>query len=152
MNKFSMRVLPVAVALSATLAFAAQAQMGGGVRDGTNSQIDSDARAHAMATVNGSTSAQTPVAAQSSSGVKGTVSRTANRVEGAMGKAADATKRTAKRTAKRAGSAVGNSVGSVAERADRGIQNALPAKSAGSASVNMQGSGNTAGQVARPPQ
>lgn len=148
MNKFSMRVLPVAVALSATLAFTAQAQMGGGVRDGTNSQIDSDARAHAMATVNGNTPAQTPVAAQSSSGVKGTVSRTANRVEGAMGKAADATKR----TAKRAGNAVGNSVGSVAERADRGIQNALPGKSAGSASVNMQGSGNTAGQVARPPQ
>ncbi|MFI5447814.1 hypothetical protein [Polaromonas sp. UC242_47] len=129
MKKLSMRFLPLVVALSATtLAFAAPAQMGGSVRDGSNTHIDSDARAHAMASVNGSTPAQTqtPVAAQNTGGAKGTMGRTVDKVEGAMGKAADATKR----GVKRAGTAVGN----VAERADRGIQNALPGKAAGSPS------------------
>ncbi|MGC1173946.1 hypothetical protein [Polaromonas sp.] len=154
MNKFSMRSIPAAAALVATLAFSAHAQVGvgvdTGVRTGVNTNIGSDVRANAGVGVNAEASSMgtatrsnssagvntdTRVGAQTSgSGVKGTVSRAANKTENAVERGARATQRGA-------GKAV-DAVGNVARRADRRIKNALPADAQGSGQVNVQGSGN----------
>lgn len=156
MNKFSMRILPAAVALTATLAFAAHAQ--DGVRIGTNSNISADVRANASAggsssgaSVNSNTNASVNNDGTVKRAVKRTgnaVQRTGNKVEGAVGNAADATRSGAYRAK--------NAVGGVAARADNAIQRNLPGNNnAGPApQVNVQGSGNVSagGGVARPPQ
>ncbi|MEO8024097.1 hypothetical protein [Polaromonas sp.] len=152
MNKFSMRSIPAAAALVVTLAFSAHAQVSvdTGVRTGVNTNIGSDVRANAGVGVNAEASSMgtatrsgssagvnsdTRVGAQTSgSGVKGTVSRAANKTENAVERGAHAAQRGA-------GKAV-NSVGNVARRADRRIKNALPANAGGSGQVNVQGSGN----------
>lgn len=157
MNKFSMRSIPALVALSATLAFAAHAQ--DGVRIGTNSNISADVRANAGsgASVNSNTTVNTNASASANSdgtvkrAVKRTgnaVQRTGNKVEGAVGNAADATRSGAYRAK--------NAVGGAAARADNAIQRNLPGNNnAGPApQVNVQGSGNVSagGGVQRPPQ
>jgi hypothetical protein len=150
MNKFSMRSLPAALALTAalaTLAVAAHAQVG--VRTGTNGNIDSDTRMKAENAAHGSSSTSASAPAQaaapaSGGGVKGALSRTGHKAENLLERGADATKR----GVKRAESAVGN----VASKADRGIQGALPANAAGKAPVNVQGTGSGAGQISPPPQ
>lgn len=159
MNKFSMRSLPVAVALTATLAFVAHAH--DGVRIGANSNISADVRANAGAGTAGTagTSVNSNTHTNASVNSDGTVTRavkrtgnavqrTGNKVEGAVGDAADATRSGAYRAK--------NAVGGVAARADNAIQRNLPGNSnAGPApQVNVQGSGNVSagGGVARPPQ
>lgn len=155
MNKFSTRSLPAAVALAATLAFAAHAQ--DGVRIGANSNISADVRANASNASNGgaSVSTNTNASVNSDSTVKraakrtgNAVQRTGNKVEGAVGDAADATRSGAYRAK--------NAVGGAAARADNAIQRNLPGNNnAGAApQVNVQGSGNVSagGGVARPPQ
>lgn len=156
-NKFSMRSISAAAALTAMLAMTAQAQVSlgtgldVGVRTGVNVNIDSDVRANALGGVHGASSADGNMAARSNNstaieassnsradarvsgngGVKGTVSRTGDRVEGAVERGASATKRTANR--------VVDSVSGVARRADRRIQGALPASARGNGQVNVQG-------------
>jgi hypothetical protein len=155
MNKFSLRVIPAAVALTATLAFAAHAQVG--VRTGTNSNISADVRANAGsgASVNTNANVNANTSANSDGTVKravkktgNAVQRTGNKVEGAVGNAADATRDGSYRAK--------NAVGGVAARADSAIQRNLPGNNnAGPApQVNVQGSGNVSagGGVARPPQ
>jgi len=151
MNKFSMRALPAAVALAATLSFAAHAQVG--VRTGTNSNIGADVRANAGsgASVNSNTNASVNTDGTVKRAAKRTgnaVQRTGNKVEGAVGNAADATRDGAYRAK--------NAVGGVAAKADNAIQRNLPGNNnAGPApQVNVQGSGNVSagGGVARPPQ
>jgi hypothetical protein len=153
MKKFALRTLPAAVAMTAVLAFSAQAQ----VHSGVNSNIDNDARVRAGvsadASVQGRSSGQATVNSTDGTvtrAVKRTgnaVKRTGNRVGDVADTAADATRD----GAYRAKGAVGN----VAEKANRGIQNNLPARNAGpSGTVNVEGSGNlsTGAGVARPPQ
>lgn len=151
MNKFSMRSLPAAMALSVTLVFAAHAQVsvgaGVGVRTGANANIDSDARANAnMGASNSSASASSNTSATVNS--DGTVKRAAKRtghaiqrtgknVQGAVGDAADATKSGVYRAK--------DAVGDVAARANRSIQNNLPANTGASGQVNVQGSGAAGG-------
>jgi hypothetical protein len=150
MNKFSMRTLPAALAVTAALAFAAHAQ----VRTGVNSNISADVRANAGsgASVNSNTSTNASV--NSDGTVKRAVKRTGNavqrtgdKVEGAVGNAADATRDGAYRAK--------NAVGGVASKADNAIQRNLPGSNNGPTSqVNVQGSGNVSagGGVQRPPQ
>lgn len=152
MTKFSTRSLPAAVALAATLAFAAHAQ--DGVRIGANSNISADVRANASnggASVNTNTNASVNSDSPVKRAAKRTgnaVQRTGNKVEGAVGDAADATRSGAYRAK--------NAVGGAAARADNAIQRNLPANNnAGAApQVNVQGSGNVSagGGVQRPPQ
>jgi hypothetical protein len=151
MNKFSMRALPAALALMATLAFNAHAQ--DGVRTGVNSNISADVRANAGtgASVNSSTNASVKSDGAVKRAAKRTgnaVQRTGNKVENAVGNAADATRDGAYRAK--------DAVGGVAAKADSAIQRNLPGNNnAGPApTVNVQGSGNlSAGTgVARPPQ
>ena len=152
MNKFSTRSLPAAVALAATLAFAAHAQ--DGVRIGANSNISADVRANASnggASVNTNTNASVNSDSTVKRAAKRTgnaVQRTGNKVEGAVGDAADATRSGAYRAK--------NAVGGAAARADNAIQRNLPANNnAGAApQVNVQGSGNVSagGGVQRPSQ
>jgi hypothetical protein len=157
MNKFSIRAIPAAVALTATLAFAAHAQVG--VRTGTNTNISADVRANAGsgASVNSNTNASvnTNASANSDGTVKravrktgNAVQRTGNKVEGAVGNAADATRDGSYRAK--------NAVGGVAARADGAIQRNLPGNNNAGAppQVNVQGSGNVSagGGVQRPPQ
>lgn len=158
MNKFTTRSLPAAVALAATLAFAAHAQ--DGVRLGTNSNISADVRANASnggvsATSNTNATVNTNASTNSDNAVKRTakrtgnaVQRTGNKVEGAVGNAADATRSGAYRAK--------NAVGGAAARADSAIQRNLPGNNnaAPAPQVNVQGSGNVSagGGVQRPPQ
>lgn len=160
MNKFSMRSIPAAVALTAVMTFVAHAQMGGGVRDGVNSNIGNDVRTNANTSVTAgmgtgaSVSSHTPTRVQANDGAVtraakrtgNAVQRTGNRVGVAADKAAGATRSGAYRAK--------NAVSNTAARADRGIQNNLPgSRNAGpAAEVGVQGSGNVSGQIARPPQ
>lgn len=162
MNKFSMRSLPAAMALSATLIFAAHAQVSVGtdlgVRTGVNTNIGNDVRANAGTSVSVSADTNTNTTANTNATVSsdGTVTRaikrsgnavkrTGSKVTGAVGTAADATKTGAYRAK--------NAVSDVAAKADRGIQKRLPASNAGATGqVNVQGSGDVSLQNSPPRQ
>ncbi|GAB3481936.1 hypothetical protein GCM10011496_07170 [Polaromonas eurypsychrophila] len=124
------------------------------MRTGVNANIGSDVRSNANmgGSVSSNTNANTNATVNSDSTAKRAVKRTGNAVqrtgnkfEGAVNNAAGATRSGAYRAK--------NAVSGVAARADRGIQNNLPASNAGAAGrVNVQGSGNTSGQITPPPQ
>ncbi len=127
MNKFSMKSIPAAVALTAALAFSAHAQ-NTGVRVGANTNISSDVRANATGggasvgtNANVNTSTNTSVDNSNAPGVRGAAARTGDRVGNAIGRAGNAVGSATERVTR----APRNAIKSGAARADRGINKGL---------------------------